>query len=440
MHDTIGPAVTAATYYPSSDRLQLTFDQIVTSCDPAGVTVVEGLGATSSVTLPGATPITETGPAVTRTFALDAATAAAIEAMSGDLYLEIAAGAAQDENAVGGPALTVGDGLPVEVAATAIAIDGNIDPVEWAAAQVLPDSNDSAWTASNEIDRLLVRWDQDYLYLAIDGQVSANSWLLYLDVDPGSGNGQTDLTAIDAWERGASFTAPGFAPDFQYGCYQHQSVYDSDGFWQLLSPTATQDRSGEIQSAFDSYHTFGDASGSELAIPWNTLYGLGQGAVPAGAQIALVASICWDPEPSGELGGDVVPNNLAAALPAVDNAWTLTVDADGNGIPDGGGASATPPTAAPAVSLLGNAPNPFNPITTIGFAVGGTEPVAVDLAIYDVRGRRVVTLLRDVVAPGEHKVVWDGRATDGSTVSAGTYFSRLQSRGLALTRPLSLVK
>ena len=33
-----------------------------------------------------------------------------------------------------------------------------------------------------------------------------------------------------------------------------------------------------------------------MAIPWNTLYGLGAGAVPTGAQISLVASITWDPD------------------------------------------------------------------------------------------------------------------------------------------------
>ncbi len=439
VHDTIGPAVTGAIYYPAADRLQLTFDQTVSSCDPTGVTVVEGLGALSSVTLPGTTTVSETGPAVTRTFELDTATAATIEAMSGDLYLEVLTGTALDENGVAGYGITLGDALLIDVAATAMAIDGNIEAAEWSNAQVLADSNDTGWGVSNEIDRLLVDWDQDYLYLAIDGQVSANSWLLYLDVDPGTANGQTDLTATDAWERGASFSATGFAPDFEYGCYQHQSVFDGDGFWQLLTPTTTQDRSAEIQSAFDSYHTFGNASGSEIAIPWHTLYGLGQGVVPAGAQISLVASICWDPEPGGELGGDVAPNNIAATLPIIDNAWTIVVDADGNGVPDGG-VSATPPLAGSVVRLLGNVPNPFNPITTIRFVVGGEEAAAVDLAIYDVRGRLVTTLLRAVMNPGEHKVVWDGRGADGAPVSAGTYFSRLQSRGLALTRPLSLVK
>lgn len=437
--DTIGPAVIAAVYYPSTDRLQLTFDQVVSGCDPSGVAVVEGAGAVTVVPLPGSTPVSETGPAITRTFALDAATAAAVEALAGDLYLTLDTGAALDESGVGNLAVAAGQ-VPVDVAGTAVAIDGNIEAGEWENAQALADSNDSAWTAANEIDRLLVHWDQDYLYLAIDGQVSSNSWLLYLDVDPGTANGETDLTSIDAWERGASFSAPGFAPDFQYGCYQHQSVWDGDGFWQLLSPTATQDRSGEIESAFDSYHTFGDASGSEIAIPWNTLYGLGSGNVPAGAQLALAASICWDPEPGGELGGDSVPDNLSASLPVIDDAWTVTVDGDGDGRPDGSGLSPVPAADPVLVRLLPNVPNPFNPVTTIHFEVSGSGAVDVELAIYDLRGRLVTTLVRGSLTPGAHEAVWDGRAADGRPVSAGTYFSRLQSCGLVWTRPLSLVK
>ena len=95
-----------------------------------------------------------------------------------------------------------------------------------------------------------------------------------------------------------------------------------------------------------------------------------------------------DPEPAGELGGDSAPSNLAAALPTLDNAWTLTVDANGDGLPDTG-LSAVPP-AVPAgadLRLLPNVPNPFNPATEIRFALerAGT----VELAVFDARGRRV---------------------------------------------------
>jgi len=437
--DTIGPSVTASQYYPLTDQWLVTFDQTTTLLDVTGFTIAGQFG---SVILPGGTIVLEPGPSVTKSFQLDTVTAAAVEAIiaDGDMYPALTAGAVQDDNGNDNVALTAPGQVVIGVITTAMAIDGNIQTAEWDQAYSLADSNDSAWTASNEIDRLLAHWDETFLYLAIDGQVNANSWLLYIDVDPDGANGEADLTAIDAWERGASFTAPGFAADFQYGCYQHQSTFDGDGFWEILSPTTSQDRSGEITSAFDSFHNFGDNSGSELAIPWHTLYGLGEGQVPTGARISLVAAVTWDPDPDGELGGDSAPSNVAAALPTLDNVWTLTVDADNDGLPDVDDASAVPALPAASARLLPNSPNPFNPTTTIAYEIGGATASAVKLVIFDVRGRHIATLVDGPVEPGRHQILWTGRDQAGLPVASGTYFSQLQWRGQASTRPLSLVK
>jgi hypothetical protein len=438
LRDTIGPSARAAAWYPQTDRLVLGFDQPASLVGATGISLV---GSGGTVTLPGGTAVVGSQPSVSLTLAVDAATAALIDAQTalGPVSLRLAAGAVVDEVA-NGNAVLGSPGLPVSVLGTSVVIDGRVDAIEWAGAQVLDDPNDSAWTAANEIDRLLVKWDAQYLYLAIDGQVSGNSWLLYLDVNPGSGSGQTNLTATNAWERGALFTAPGFAPDFQYGCYQHQSPWDGDGFWQLLSPTTTQDRTGEITSEFDSFHNFGSASGSELAIPWNTLYGLGAGSVPAGAQVALVASVCWDPEPAGSLGGDSAPSNAAAVLPIVDSAWTITVDGNSDGVPDGTWAADVPRPAASGLRLLPNQPNPFNPQTTVVFEIDAGPGTDVVLAVFDVGGRLVRTLVAEVLPAGQYRRPWDGRDAQGRAVAAGTYFARLSARGQVVTRPLSLVK
>ena len=432
--DTLGPLPVAAALSAVSGQLRITFDQ-----PTVGSSFTAGQADIGGIDLAG-TAVVSTTAAYTVAYTVPDAAAALILALAEpDRLLSLAAGAVVDENAIGGAPVGGDDAVPVDVALTAMAIDGNIEAAEWDGALALADSNDSAWTSSNEIDRLLVAWDLDYLYLAIDGQVSGNSWLLYLDVDPGSGQGETDLTAIDAWERGASFTAIGFAADFQYGCYQHQGVWDGDGFWELTSATTTTDRSGEIDSAFDAQHVFGTASGSELAIPWNTLYDLGPGAVPTGAEISLVASICWDPEPDGALGGDSTPNNTAALLPVIDNVWTVIVDADGNGVPDGE-ASPVPSIPTARVRLLPNIPNPFNPSTLLRFEVPGQGLADVDVSIYDIRGRRIATLVQRTLEPGLHQVVWTGRSDAGLPVAAGTYFCQFRCRGQAVTRPLSLIK
>jgi hypothetical protein len=438
LFDTVGPSAQAAAWYPQTDRLVVGFDQPTSLAAATGLSLV-GIGGTVALTA-GAT-VVGSQPSTSLTLAVDAATAALVDAQAalGAIRLEMSAGAVTDAVLNGNAALGA-PGVAVSVLGTSVVIDGRLDAGEWAGAQALADSNDSAWSSANEIDRLLVKWDADYLYVAIDGQVSGNSWLLYLDVNPGEAGGQTDLTAINAWERGASFTAPGFAPDFQYGCYQHQSQYDGDGFWQLLSPTTTQDRDGEIASAFDSFHNFGAAGGSELAIPWDTLFGLGAGVVPTGAQVALVASVCWDPEPAGTLGGDSVPSNLSASLPVIDRAWTVTVDGNGDGIPDGTWVAGVPRAETSGLRLLPNQPNPFNPSTALVFEIDGGAPADVALAVYDMGGRLVRTLVAERLEPGQHRRLWDGRDAQGRTVAAGTYFARLSTRGQVVTRPLSLVK
>jgi hypothetical protein len=64
-----------------------------------------------------------------------------------------------------------------------------------------------------------------------------------------------------------------------------------------------------------------------------------------------------------------------------------------------------------AYSLSQNFPNPFNPMTTIGFEIPGFvgEQVEVSLRIYDVRGRLVRTLIDGTKVPGIYQVTWNGR-------------------------------
>jgi len=83
--------------------------------------------------------------------------------------------------------------------------------------------------------------------------------------------------------------------------------------------------------------------------------------------------------------------------------------------------------AMPAkVVLLGNQPNPFNPMTTIAFGMPASG--AVEIAVYDVAGRQVTTLLSGEKGPGYHSVVWDG-TSGGEKVASGVYFARLTALG-----------
>jgi hypothetical protein len=95
--------------------------------------------------------------------------------------------------------------------------------------------------------------------------------------------------------------------------------------------------------------------------------------------------------------------------------------------------------ASPLKLLVGNHPNPFNPMTSVGYAVPRTGSVA--LSIYDASGRLVRTL---VEVPshdaGRHSVSWDGRDENGVEVAAGVYFARLTVDSESATGKMVLLK
>jgi len=85
----------------------------------------------------------------------------------------------------------------------------------------------------------------------------------------------------------------------------------------------------------------------------------------------------------------------------------------------------SPPAAAPALRLSQNFPNPFNPSTTIRFALSQAELVR--LCVFDIQGRVVATLVDGMVPAGAHSVPWQGRTARGSLVGSGVYFYRLST-------------
>jgi hypothetical protein len=105
----------------------------------------------------------------------------------------------------------------------------------------------------------------------------------------------------------------------------------------------------------------------------------------------------------------------------------------------GGGPGGTP-EAPRAFVLLQNFPNPFNPTTTIGFEIARGAASPVDLGIFDVRGRRVRTLVSGRRPPGRYEVQWDGRDARNRPLPSGSYLYRLVSDDLVSTRRMSLAK
>lgn len=83
--------------------------------------------------------------------------------------------------------------------------------------------------------------------------------------------------------------------------------------------------------------------------------------------------------------------------------------------------------------LSSNYPNPFNPTTTIPYQVPETVPVKIDL--FNIIGRQVTTLVDKDQSPGFYEV-----KLDGSNLSSGMYFYRIQAGDFTETKKLLLIK
>jgi hypothetical protein len=92
-----------------------------------------------------------------------------------------------------------------------------------------------------------------------------------------------------------------------------------------------------------------------------------------------------------------------------------------------------------AWSLRQNAPNPFNPTTTLQYSVPGRGG-HVRIDVYDAAGRHVATLVDADKAPGVYAAAWDGTNDSGVKVSSGVYFCRMKAPGFSEQRKLTILK
>jgi hypothetical protein len=84
-------------------------------------------------------------------------------------------------------------------------------------------------------------------------------------------------------------------------------------------------------------------------------------------------------------------------------------------------------------SLSQNYPNPFNPSTSIRYEL--PRAGVVRLAVYDVMGREVETLVNERQAAGSYEATFDG-----SGFASGVYFYRLTADGYGETRKMILIR
>jgi predicted GH43/DUF377 family glycosyl hydrolase len=84
-------------------------------------------------------------------------------------------------------------------------------------------------------------------------------------------------------------------------------------------------------------------------------------------------------------------------------------------------------------TLTQNYPNPFNPSTTIRYSLPSSANVK--LAVYDLLGREIATLVNEEQSAGWKEVEWNAGG-----VSSGIYFYKLQAGNFVETKKMLIVK
>ncbi len=108
------------------------------------------------------------------------------------------------------------------------------------------------------------------------------------------------------------------------------------------------------------------------------------------------------------------------------DAFTFVPEAQPTAVPSGPG----PP--GPGSYLRAATPNPFRSGTVVAYTVDREGPA--EVAVYDVAGRLVRTLVDGPVAAGGHTVSWDGRDEAGNPVASGLYLYRLRTGNVVESR------
>ena len=88
--------------------------------------------------------------------------------------------------------------------------------------------------------------------------------------------------------------------------------------------------------------------------------------------------------------------------------------------------------------LAQNYPNPFNPDTRVQFDI--PERTHVTLAVFNVLGQRVATLVDEELGPNRYEKTWNGTSDAGAQVASGIYFYKLTAGDKVETKKMMLLK
>ncbi|MDP8321052.1 MAG: GLUG motif-containing protein [Candidatus Stygibacter australis] len=89
-------------------------------------------------------------------------------------------------------------------------------------------------------------------------------------------------------------------------------------------------------------------------------------------------------------------------------------------------------------NLLPNYPNPFNPETCISYNL--PFECQTELSIYNIKGKKIITLVNGIQEAGFHSHIWNGKDENGLEISSGVYIYRLETEYYKMAKTMVLVK
>ena len=262
----------------------------------------------------------------------------------------------------------------------------------------------------------------DEIFTIDTGWIQENLYAIVYVQNPDESIVQTASSFVipeNAYRIGVPFDTAVAGPAYEGEMIQ----YESDHFYVKNFGSETNfTASIEVVSSPESWmimfcHTTEAGDGGCHPAPWEFTLG-------AGESMALDFNI-----PNIDSNGDAVFNFIIQPAHGVAQTIPFTFTT-GNPADD----DTVPYTGA---TLGQNAPNPFNPVTTIRFALAGRNT---NLVIYNVRGQRVRSFSNLTTVDGEGQVTWDGKDNNDNDVTSGVYYYRLEGDTNTPARKMLLLK
>lgn len=312
-----------------------------------------------------------------------------------------------------------------------IIIDGNLS--DFSNDELIyEDKNDSLWLSptegDNEIQALYLTWDDKNLYIGIEGKVTDNGILCFIDINPEQKLGFNDLTRIPSWNRKICFENNYI--DFFYGSWNQNDGW----FYEIISDYAVRDITSQISRRSNRNSP---KPGFELSIPFDTLYKQAEGKVEKNAKIKIFVTlvtgdIAYDKNIGvnyGYIGGDILPNDAKVKLLQPTTIYNLiekTIDENSDSLPDD--KLQQKPLHITNVYFSNKIFHP--PVEGTFFSFTLSKPSIVNLKIFNTAGKLVKHHINNHTVNFQTDTetityFWNGRDENGNPLPSGIYIFNL---------------